>query len=275
MELQPGLQKYVHRWMPPREPSVNVCIVHGLGEHGGRYHSLAHDLVEAGFGVTAFDQQGHGRSPEHRGRVRSYTSLLDEIAAFLEWNRRSFSEIPTVLFGHSMGGNLVINYGLRDYRQPHRIIASSPMIEQTRPPSRMFVRLARVILWLAPNLTLRSNPVAERLMSDPVEQKMLREDELFHSQISLRLGAGLLDSGAWILQNANRLKTKLLLTHGTSDYMTSPDASAEFAKRAGPLCELVILENQLHDPFRDMERAAVIARYVEFIRDSLKDESTV
>ncbi len=270
-EIQTGVRKYAHRWLPDGPPLANVCIVHGLGEHGGRYHPLAKDFVKAGFAVTAFDQQGHGESPEVRGRIRTYESLLDDIAVFSQWSRRQFADIPQILFGHSMGGNLVINYGLRDYPQPHRIVASSPMIQQTSPPSPLFVRLARVALWVAPNLTLKSTPVAERLMSDPEEQRLLREDQLFHSQLSLRLGAALLDSGAWMLQNAHRLKTRTLLSHGTSDYMTSPQASTEFAKRAGHQCELVILDGQLHDPFRDINRAVVIERFITFIRDSLSD----
>src|SRR5690606_13087284 len=144
LEVQPGNRKYVHHWWPAQSPWTNVGIVHGLGEHGGRYHPLARSLVSAGLSVTAFDQQGHGRSPEPRGRVRSYQSLLEDVAAFLNWNRELYPTVPTVLLGHSMGGNLVINYVLRDYPQPTRAIASSPMIRLTAPPSRSFIKLARI-----------------------------------------------------------------------------------------------------------------------------------
>ncbi|MCA9132031.1 MAG: alpha/beta hydrolase, partial [Planctomycetales bacterium] len=134
------------------------------------------------------------------------------------------------------------------------------------PPGPQFVRLARLLMKLAPNFRLRSTVIPERIMSDPEEQQAVKEDALFHSQLSLRLGAGLLDSGRWALKHADKLRTAMLLSHGTRDCLTSPAASAEFARRAGELCQLAILEGQLHDPFRDVERAAVIARHVAFIR---------
>ncbi len=267
--IRPGIKKFVHIWTPDAAPTANVAIVHGLGEHGGRYHRLAQSFVESGFCVTAFDQQGHGRSSEVRGQIASYDSMLTDIESFLDWNRVKFAGIPQVLFGHSMGGNLVINYALRTFVQPHRVIASSPMIEQVRPPSAGFVRLARIALWLAPNLKLRSKVVPERLMNDPTEQELLRSDELFHSQVTLRLGGALLDTGAWALNNAERLKTPMLLSHGTADTMTSPIASAEFARRAGDACRLEILEGFFHDPFRDLARQKAIDMYVAFIGESV------
>ena len=272
VELQPGNRKYVYRWSTDDLPWAHVGIVHGLGEHGGRYHPLAESLVKAGIAVSAFDQQGHGRSPEPRGRVRSYSSLLDDSAAFLAWCIAQTPSVPTVLFGHSMGGNLVINHALRDYPQPSRAIASSPMIRLTAPPSRTFLAMARMVAHFFPNFTLRSKIIAEHLMSDPVEQQMLRDDELFHSQLTLRLGAGLFDSGPWMIEHAGRLKTSLLLTHGTRDYRTSHKASAEFAQRAGSRCRLELLEGELHDPFRGLQRERVVATFVDFIREAMATE---
>jgi acylglycerol lipase len=272
LELTPGNRKYVYRWLPSQAPWANVAIVHGLGEHGGRYHPLAEDLTKAGLAVSAFDQQGHGRSSEPRGRIRSYRSLLDDVADFLSWNNRLEPTRPTILFGHSMGGNLVINYTLRDYALPAGAIASSPMIRLPVQPKSAFLNFARVVSWVLPNTTLRSKVVPEHLMSDPVEQQLLREDELFHSQLTLRLGGGLLDSGPWAIEHASRLSVPLLLTHGTRDTRTCHLASAEFAQHAGPRCQLELLEGELHDPFRGLERQAVIARFVDFVRSVVQAE---
>lgn len=266
LELKPGLRKYVYRWWPEQSPWASVGIIHGLGEHGGRYHRLAQTLVDNGLAVSAFDQQGHGHSPENRGWVRSYVGLLDDIAAFGEWNQKVYRDLPLVLLGHSMGGNLVINYALRDYPQPQALIASSPMIRLTKPPSPAFVAVARWLARLLPGFTLRSKVVAEHLMSDPLEQQLLNEDRLFHSQLSLRLGGGLLDSGEWAVQHAARLRTPLLLTHGTHDTRTSHLASAEFAAQAGDNCQLELFEGELHDPFRGLQRQRSIACFVEFVR---------
>ncbi len=170
LDIAPGQPKFVTRWLPESVPQANVVIIHGLGEHGGRYDTLAQHFVRAGFSVSAFDQQGHGRSPESRGRIRSYNSLLDDIASFLKWNQAEHVGAPTVLFGHSMGGNLVINYTLRNLPQPERVISSSPMLEKATPVHPGFVRIARWLMRFAPHVKLHSDVVAERLMSDPVEQ---------------------------------------------------------------------------------------------------------
>lgn len=269
LDISPGQSKFVHTWHPAQPPQANVAIIHGLGEHGGRYAPLAARFVEAGFSVSAFDQQGHGRSPESRGQIRSYQSLLADISAFVQWNRTQHPHVPTVLFGHSMGGNLVINFALRNNTQADHVISSSPMLEKATPVSPIVIRLARCLLQIAPNFKLHSQVVAERLMSDPVEQQMLRNDQLFHNQMSLRLGASLIDSGQWALRQAEQLRSPLLLSHGTSDYMTCCKASVEFARRAGEACKLVVLEGELHDPFRSLQRDVIVDHYVDFVRQAV------
>ena len=102
-------------------------------------------------------------------------------------------------------------------------------------------------------------------MDDPVEIAEFNADPLFHSKLSLRLGAALIDSGRWALRHADRLSNPLLITHGTSDALTRFDASVEFARRAGALCQLEILPGALHDPFRCRDRQRVLGRYLEFL----------
>lgn len=266
MELAPGVSKFVHAWLPSSPPLAVVCVIHGLGEHGGRYRALGRSLAEEGLAVYAFDQQGHGRSPEPRGCIASYESLLRDVEVFHLWVRQQFDDTASIMLGHSMGGNLVLNYALRDYPQPTALISSSPMIRAVRAPGYAVEQLARLFMAIAPNYRLRSHVVIERLMRDPEEQRALREDEFFHSQLSLRLGAALIDTGRWALCNAPRLRTPTLLTHGTHDYLTSTDASREFARLAGGACRLEICEGALHDPFRDLDRQQVISTFLQFIR---------
>ena len=259
-------EKYVHSWSPVgRQPSASVCIVHGLGEHGGRYHRLAERLADQGFQVLAFDQQGHGRSKLPAGCIESYPAMLADIGAFLSWAKTTF-EVPVTLFGHSMGGNLVLNYALRMQNMPRCVVSSSPMIRVARKRTWPLEKIGRLLLPFVPNYCLRSNTPVERIMDDPLEQQLFRDDALFHRRLSLRLGAALLDSGAWLIENAANLKTPTLLSHGTADYLTCPKASIEFAERAGSTCRLVLWEDQLHDPFRGMEKDRVIDSFVTFVK---------
>ena len=250
--------------------SATVCVIHGLGEHGGRYHRLAKDLSAAGLWVTAFDQQGHGKSEERRGCIESYDSMLDDVSDFVEWARMQ-ADRPVVLFGHSMGGNIVLNYTLRRDNQPDGVISSSPMIRAASPPGWLLEKVARLGMRYFPDFRLQSRVVAERLMNDPKEQSLLIRDELFHSKLSLRLGAALLDSGEWLIDNAHGLGVDLLLTHGTEDLKTCHKASIEFAEKSTEYCRLEVLQDRMHDPFRDTERDAVIGLFLEFIAQVSQD----
>lgn len=266
-DRQAGNRKFVHQWGDKDASSATVCIIHGLGEHGGRYHRLAKDLSAQGLWVLAFDQQGHGRSEERRGCIESYDSMLDDVSDFMDWCRAE-SDRPLVLFGHSMGGNIVLNYALRRENLPDGVISSSPMIRAASPPGWLLETVARFGLRYFPNFRLQSRVVAERLMNDPKEQSLLIRDELFHSKLSLRLAAALLDTGEWTIENAQRLSIDLLLTHGTEDLKTCHKASIEFAEKSNEYCQLAILPERMHDPFRDTEREAVIERFVGFIRET-------
>lgn len=242
-----------------------VLIVHGLGEHGGRYARLAKDLNAAGLSVISFDQQGHGLNARKRGCITSYADLLQDIESVLRWMDSIYQPRSLILFGHSMGGNLVLNYALRQRAMPCGVIASSPMIRSPRQPGRWGERFFKMVIPVAGNYVLRNRIHPPAIMSDPEEQQALACDPLFHSRLSLRLGAALVESGRWLLDSADKLALPTLLTHGTSDRITCPQASALFASRASSHLRFHLLQGHLHDPFRDLGRDQVIALYLDFI----------
>jgi acylglycerol lipase len=266
VELSESQKRFMHGWSPSSEEiRGHVCIVHGLGEHGGRYVRLAPHIARQGFRVSAVDLCGHGRSPGARGAIVSYEALLDELQYFLRWARQQVSGLPCYLFGHSMGGNLVVNYVLQRSDLPDAAIVSSPLFIAAQEPKGLMNLVARLVLRIAPNFTLAAGTETKQLMDDPQEQQILDCDPLFHRRVSLRLGAALIDSGKWALENANRLSIPLLLSHGLKDKITVPEASQRFASRAGELCQLKLLEDHLHESFRDQRRHEVIQLYIDFL----------
>lgn len=259
-------RRFMHLWSPKsKEVRGHLCIVHGLGEHGGRYVRLAPYIARHGYRVSAVDLPGHGRSAGRRGAIPSYDSLLDEIAFSLRWARHLDSQVPCYLFGHSMGGNLVANYVLRRSELPMAAVVSSPMFISAREPKGFKNLLARVALRIAPNYTLAAGTETKQLMDDPQEQEILDNDPLFHRRVSLRLGAALIDSGKWAIANSQQLSIPLLISHGLLDRVTLPAASQQFAEKAGRLCQLSLLEDHLHESFRDQRRHEVIQLYTNFL----------
>ena len=117
-----------------------IALVHGFGEHSDRYHHVAEAFNNSGYSVIAFDHRGHGQSKGQRGHTPQYESLMQDMDVFLEKTRDIFPDTPVILYGHSMGGNIVTNYVIR--RSPEVLPQWSLVILQTaEPPPRNSLNL--------------------------------------------------------------------------------------------------------------------------------------
>ena len=260
-----GGRRYVHRWSLADTSHGGICIIHGLGEHAGRYAELAGFLAGHGYLVTAHDLPGHGHDSGRRGVVPSYQALLADVGDALAWTSAAVPGSPVFLLGHSMGGNLIVNYLLHGGQPPLAAIASSPMFLSPREPRGLANLAARLLLRWAPNLCIGTGVRYQWLTDDPAEQALVAHDPLYHRRVSLRLGAALIDSGRWAIEHAARLPIPLLVTHGTEDRLTLPAGSAQFAQRAGERCRFELLAGHRHESFRDLERRAVWQLFLDFL----------
>lgn len=298
LRLPNGAKRFARSWWPgPIIPKAIVCIVPGLGEHTGRYAPLARQLVEHDIGVVSMDLQGQGLSPGCRGCIRSYDALLEDVAGLVRFARGGESlsraaslpiqgeqawgsdspidltqwpddrSLPVCLYGHSMGGNLVLNSALRKVVTPNSLIASAPMLRAVHPPSPFIIKIARIMKLVAPHYRLKAPVRKEFLSHIAAETDAYEKDTLVHRRVSLRLGAGLIDSGIWAINNAGLLCQPCLVLHGAEDKITDPEASKQFvdsAESSGTNCELEIYPGMLHDLHRDEGREQVIARIGQF-----------
>ncbi|MGB2782801.1 MAG: alpha/beta hydrolase, partial [Atribacterota bacterium] len=105
-----GLLLFGQSWQPESKPKAVICLVHGLGEYSGRYTHVADALTLAGYALISFDLRGHGKSEGPRGHTPSYEALMKDISSLLEVTNKQFPQLPSFLYGHSLGGNLVLNY---------------------------------------------------------------------------------------------------------------------------------------------------------------------
>jgi alpha-beta hydrolase superfamily lysophospholipase len=255
--------RYEHRWKPKdTEPWAAVSILHGFGDHGGRFEGMATYLASLGLAVSAIDLVGHGKSPGRRGVIASYEQLLGEVDGALSLSRSDWPRIPHFLFGQSMGGNLAINWMLRGGQQSaliHGAIIGSPMLRTPCEPKAEFMRAGRWLAQKLPNLRIHTPMCVEKLSQDRRAQDAYRRDRLVHRAMSLRLATSLIDSGNWAMDNAHLLSIPTLLMHGTHDALTSCDASEEFARRAGPTAEFIAWEGCRHDLHDEPQREAVFS----------------
>ncbi len=259
-----GLNLFAQAWEPDETPRAAVCLIHGLGEHSSRYTHVAEAFNQAGFAMLAFDHRGHGKSPGKRGHIPDYESLLDDIAAALTVTRERYPEVPVFLYGHSMGGSLVLNYALRRNPQLAGVICTSPWIKLGFEPPVTQVILARIMNFMMPSFTQANDLDAQGLSRDPEVVKAYQEDPLVHDQASARFFVEFYGAGYWALEHASQLTMPLLLAHGSADKLTSPEASQEFAARAGELCTLKIWDGYYHETHNEPEKDEVIAFYIQW-----------
>jgi len=246
-----------------------VVLVHGHGEHINRYQHVAEAFVNAGYAMQAFDLRGHGKSAGQRGHTPSYESLMDDIADFIGDAQKRYPGLPVFLYGHSMGGNQVINFALRTPQALKGVIATGPWIKLAFDPPAAQVWVAKLLNNIAPSFSLASGLSQDALSRDPQVVSKYAADPLVHDKISVRLYTGMYANGFAALEHAAELKVPMLLMHGSADKLTSAQASQEFAKKAGKLVTLRIWEGFYHEIHNEPEKVEVIQTMVDWMNKTL------
>ncbi len=261
-----NLAFYAKVWEPEETPRAVVCLVHGIGEHISRYDSWASAFVDEGYAVIGFDQRGHGRSEGKQGHASSYEILLQDIELLLNKSRERHPDIPDILFGQSLGGNLVLNYVLRKEVKPTCVIASSPWLRLAYDIPAFQEKLGRTLMKVLPGLVQKSNLNVDDLSRVPEVVQRYIKDPLVHNKVSLNLCFSSMDAGVWALANAGTLDIPVLLMHGDSDKITSHQATIEFSEKAKSFTWLKIWEGLTHELHNEPEKQAVFNFVLNWIR---------
>jgi len=175
-----GTALFARRWRPAAAIRSEVLLVHGLGEHGGRYQGVAQHLVAAGHGVTAVDLRGHGRSAGRRGHVRDFDEYVADVVAAADG-------IGAVhVLGHSMGGLVAVRLVLAQPARILSVVLSAPFFGIAEPPPPWFDRGGRLLARVWPTKAMRDTIDPERLTRDPAAARAYLDDPLVHSEVTLR-----------------------------------------------------------------------------------------
>jgi acylglycerol lipase len=220
------------RHLPVPRPRAVVAIVHGLGEHYGRYHEVIRRFRAQDIACYALDQRGHGRSDGPRGYAPSYPRLLDDLALLLSKIKADQPDLPVFLYGQSMGGNLVSNYLLR--RKTSGLagaLITSPWFRLRWSLRLCWIALSGVIKPWWPAQAHRSWLNPERRPSDPLPGVRFGPDALVHRRIHLRTFLAMHRAGHYAVRHASRIDLPVYVAHGSADPITSPAAARRFADR--------------------------------------------
>lgn len=262
-----GLKLQAYAW-EAGEPRAALCIIHGLGEHAGRYAAMAERLNAAGIGVYSYDQRGHGRSPSKRAVAR-LEQLSGDAQGFVNLIRAQ-TGLPTVLFGHSMGGGVGLYTLLFHTPDVVAAIITSPWLRLAKSPPRALFSAVNALPGVFGGMHIRNGLSASLLSHDEKVNEAYARDALNHSMVGLSLAADMTFGGERSIANAALLPVPLLLMHGGADGICSVSASREFAANAGDKCLYREFEGQFHELHNEPAVLdQVYRREIEFISEML------
>ena len=233
-----------------------VLLVHGLGEHVGRYDALARRLNGWGFAVRGYDQYGHGQSSGPRGGLTSDLRLLNDLADLVDATRmRMPAGMPLVLLGHSMGGLVAARFVSMQLRPVDALVLSSPALDAGLGAVQKL--LLATLPRIAPNLRVGNGLDADYLSHDRAVVAAYRADPLCHDRISARLARFIAEAGPATVARAAHWTVPTLLLWAGSDKLVNPAGSRAFASAAPKaLVQSHCFEPLFHELFNESPELA-------------------
>ncbi len=258
---------YAQSWEPDGHPSAVINIIHAFGEHSGRYQKWAGLFVEKGFAVLASDLIGHGKSDGKRGYIKNYQVFLDQIDLQLQKSIEIFKDSPRILYGHSMGGNLVINYSMSKDPPICALIATAPWLRLANNPPWYMLLFSRIMRPFFPSLSVKAGIDSAYRTHDPLVNQMVREDPLLHRRMSLQLYYEISRKGLYAMKNIFKINRPFLLMHGNIDRWTSHEASMELATNTSKLTRLKIWDGLYHELHNEISYLEVFNYIIDWLTE--------
>ena len=232
-----GRTVFAKAWIPDSKQGTEcknvVVLIHGLGEHLGRYENWSKLFCANGAAVYALDAHGHGRTTGKRGHTENFELIYDDIASLVTRARAEYPKAKIHLYGHSMGGALVLGATLNRPMDIASIIVTGPAIKPGFEPPAWKVSLAKGLDHVFPGLVLGNELDVTGISKDPEVVAAYKKDPLVHDRISVRWFNEWLRCTDSIIVRAKQFTKPILIVHGAEDRLTSPKASEDLAQKIG------------------------------------------
>lgn len=247
-------------WLPSGNIQAVLIVVHGLGEHCGRYMHVVNHFVPPGYAVYGFDHIGHGQSVGRREVVERFTDYTDTLQLFYELVKGWQPEKPIFLLGHSMGGLIVTTYLLDHQDGCHGAIISAPAIKSSERTSPAMIILSQTLSAFLPWMGVRKLVDVHALSRDPqVVAAYVNDPLVFHGKTSARLVAELLAAMRRVTIEADKIRLPLIVLQGEADRLVDPQGAQILYDRASSRDKtLKIYPGLYHEVFNEPERGQVL-----------------
>ena len=242
-----------------------VVLVHGLGEHAGRYDHVARRLNSWGFAVRGYDQYGHGESDGVRGALPTETRLVDDLADVIDSTRKRMeSGTPLILMGHSMGGLVAASLVALGQVQVDALVLSSPALDPGLNTFQKF--LIAILPRIAPHLTVGNGLDPNFISHDLAVVAAYKADPRVHDRISSRLARFIADGGPQVVEHASHWTVPTLLMYAGADRLVNPEGSRAFAAAAPQqVVRAHCFEGLYHEIYNELESEPVFERLRQWL----------
>ena len=219
------------------DPDKVICIVHGIGEYGGRFDRVAERFRADNMAVFALDLRGHGESVGKKGDCAPRSKVLDDVSALIEYAQDKHPDKKLVLYGHSMGGNIVLDYKGRGMLNdvPSGYIISAPWVRLVRKVPAPLYKMIKLLSGLVPSLTIGSE-VNENDLGHPESVKPYKANPMVHNRISIQCAVDGFDTGLALedgsaVDNRRAADIPTLIMHGSEDRICDIEGTRRIARR--------------------------------------------
>lgn len=247
-------------------PRATFAVIHGLGEHSGRYDRFASAMGKRRFSTFAVDLRGMGKSEGARGHVERWTEWVQDAGALVAMLQDHPSAGEVIPLGHSMGGVVLLSAVLRESILARRFVLSSPALQARVKVPGWKLALGRVTTNLMPRLTMSNEVDPATVSRDPAVVRAYRTDRLVHDRISSRLFTEWTSACEELYRRAGEIRTPFLLILGEADRLTDPGGGRRLAELAGSAAAVTVKEytGRYHETFNDLDADQVFDDLAEW-----------
>ncbi|MGB0849153.1 MAG: lysophospholipase, partial [Thiolinea sp.] len=254
-------------WLPEGEANAVIVLVHGLGEHSGRYQNVINSLVPRGYAIHALDHLGHGRSDGVRKHVNRFDDFIETLHTFSGMVRAQYAGQPIFLLGHSMGGLIASRYLLEHQAEFNGAILSAPALKVDDSVTPLLIWIGRILSVLLPRYGVI--PMGSAMLSrDPAVVQAYLDDPLVYSgKTTARLAAEIVTTMNYVRGRMQTINLPVLILQGSADRIVHPEGAQAF--HAGIDSDdktLKVYEGWYHELFNEPEREAVLTDVLHWLR---------
>ena len=260
-----GLSLYFQGWLTEQAQKGVICLVHGLGEHSGRYAHWAALLNGAGYSVLSYDLRGHGKSGGLKGHVSSFEEYFKDTDLLLQDAKNRFPNIPCFIYGHSLGAIIVCDYVLHRKPQVNGVILTGIALKTPLQEQKGKIFLAKLIGSIYPTISMASGLDPTTISRDPEVVSKYVNDPLVHNKVTAGFGNSSITETGYINAHASEWTLPVLIMHGELDQLAYADSSRELASKIKGDCTLKIWPGLVHEVHNEPEKEQVF----EYLRQWL------